>query len=203
MNDQELTSAVKQQFASIRMSTPLDSIAVRGQALSTRRRLRALAGACATLGTASALAVMALPPAASTVPATLTAWTVAKAPDGTVTVTIRDLRDPARLQARLRMDGIPASVTSFNKPTPACGSPRRPVSDLKGIFSAPPRDRNEQVIVIHPSALPPGVGVQLRAAWETGPRGLSSANDSGRGHHRPTQVALGLGLVGTSPACTG
>ena len=46
----------------------------------------------------------------------LGAWTVVKQTDGTVSVTIRGLRDPAGLQRRLREDGIPASVTFFGQP---------------------------------------------------------------------------------------
>ena len=39
-------------------------------------------------------------------------------PDGTIYVTINELKDPAGLQSTLRADGVPASVTFFG---PHCG----------------------------------------------------------------------------------
>ncbi len=46
----------------------------------------------------------------STSPARLAAWTVVKQPDGSVKVTLHEIRDPARLQHILRADGIPAKI---------------------------------------------------------------------------------------------
>jgi DNA-directed RNA polymerase specialized sigma24 family protein len=40
--------------------------------------------------------------------------------DGLVDVTIRELRDPAGLQSKLRADGVPASVTFSGQPNPSC-----------------------------------------------------------------------------------
>ncbi len=40
--------------------------------------------------------------------------------DGTIAVTIRELRDPAGLQSRLRADGVPASVSFFGQQNPSC-----------------------------------------------------------------------------------
>jgi hypothetical protein len=44
---------------------------------------------------------------------------VTKDPGGVIDVTIRELKDPAGLEARMRADGVPANV-SFSGPNPAC-----------------------------------------------------------------------------------
>lgn len=48
------------------------------------------------------------------------AWTVASQPNGSIQVTVSELRDPAGLQSKLRADGIPASVTFSGEANPAC-----------------------------------------------------------------------------------
>ena len=55
----------------------------------------------------------------STGTAQLTAWTVTRQADGNITITIRQLKDPAGLQATLRADGVPASVTFARQQNPA------------------------------------------------------------------------------------
>lgn len=50
----------------------------------------------------------------------LAAWTVTKLPDGNISVTVRQLQDPAGLQSTLRSDGVPASVTFGQQTNPAC-----------------------------------------------------------------------------------
>jgi hypothetical protein len=47
------------------------------------------------------------------------AWLVAKQPNGTIALTVRELSDAAGLQRTLRADGIPASVTFASHPS-AC-----------------------------------------------------------------------------------
>jgi len=191
VNDQDLMTMMAEPYAGLRMTTPLDSIAGRGRALRRRRRLPALAGALAASGASITLAVSALLPASGPVPAALAAWTVTRAPDGTVTVTIRELRDPAGLQRTLRADGVPAVVYSPTGPDPACHSPARSAGKaLNRVYSFPRHRGNEDFMVIHPAALPPHTGVALAAMW-------------GQPHHRGTLSALETGLVATSKACTG
>jgi hypothetical protein len=81
------------------------------------------------------LAVTALTPASHQAghhaTAQLAAWTVTKLAGGNVSVTIRELKDPAGLQRRLRSDGVPASVTFARQQNPACrpypgGTPGQP-----------------------------------------------------------------------------
>ncbi len=54
----------------------------------------------------------ALAPASHHPRVQLTAWTVAKQADGDVTVSIFKLSDPAALQAKLRAEGVPASIVT-------------------------------------------------------------------------------------------
>lgn len=66
------------------------------------------------------LAVTAALPSSYQPSAQLTAWTVTKQADGTISVTIRELSDAAGLEHSLRADGVPATVTFDNQPNPSC-----------------------------------------------------------------------------------
>jgi hypothetical protein len=121
MNDSELITAVRESFTGVHSDTGVEQIISRGRAMRARRRVPVLAAALAVTAGA-AVGVTALTPAqhqASRPPgAQLAAWTVVKRADGTVSVTIRQLRDPAGLQRRLRADGVPATVTFSGGTTP-------------------------------------------------------------------------------------
>ena len=113
MNDDELITILREQRDKVPMNTPVEQIISRGRAVRARRRVPVVAGA---LGAAAAVAIavsVALPAShpASGPRAQLTAWTVDRQADGSIRVTIRELRDPAGLQRTLRADGVPASVT--------------------------------------------------------------------------------------------
>ena len=185
MNDEELMTMVREQRSSVPMTTPVEQIINRGRAVRTRRRIPGIAGALAGAA-AAALAVAALLPAGHQpgrpLPAQLDAWTVVRHADGTVVVTVRQLRDPAGLQRTLRADGVPATVTFFGHQPRACHRYSADQALMNKVFgeSGPP-------LVIHPSALPDGTGVQLSPL------------------HHPTgaPIALAAGLVHTSPQCTG
>jgi len=101
---------------------------------------------------------------------------------GTIYVTVRQLRDAAGLQRRLRADGVPASVTFFGREPRACQpypADRAVVGKVFGGHGPP--------LVIHPAALPSGAGVQLNP-----------------GHYAPgAPIALAFGLVRASSGCTG
>jgi hypothetical protein len=155
------------------------------------RWLRAgMAAAAVTLAATAAITVTALLPAGHPASppqpgAQLAAWTVVRHGDGTVTVTIRQLRDPAGLQRRLRADGIPASVTF-------CGQLPRSCQRYAGlsqalvnrVFSGRQQGRFP-VMVIHPAALPHGAGVAINPP------------------DQPPVVRVAIGLVHASPRCTG
>jgi hypothetical protein len=141
-------------------------------------------------------------------PARLVAWTVQHTSGGAIKVTIRDLRDAAGLQAQLRTDGVPANVAflpdSFTPTTgsgaipPSCDAPQLSdkanaslqekiitLGDASAIIS------HGAVLVIHPSAIPAGIGVFIKA--------FAAADDTTTG----PVLALETGLVQASPLCTG
>ena len=74
----------------------------------TRRRLAIGVALAAAAG--AAVAVVGLPGSPNH-GGTGAAWAVTKHPDGSLTVTIKNYRDPAGLQAKLREAGLPATVT--------------------------------------------------------------------------------------------
>jgi hypothetical protein len=186
MTDDDLITLVREQRGSVPMTTPVEEIIGRGRALRARRRIPGVAGALAAAA-AAALAVTALLPvghqAGRQPPAQLAAWTVTKQADGTITVTVRQLRDPQGLQRRLRADGVPASVTFFGHEPRACQRyPKMSAALMAEVFG-----RHGPPLVIHPKNLPHGAGVQLNP-----------------GHYpRGAPIALAAGLVRASPDCTG
>jgi hypothetical protein len=197
MNDSELITAVRESVTGVHTATPVDQIEHRGRALRGRRRLPGLAAVMA-LAAGAALAANALVssgqhPASSQLPAQLAAWTVTRQADGNIRVTIRELRDPAGLQRTLRADGVPASVTFLGQLNLAC----RPYQggDLlwSRVYKLPGGDDNLRVVVIHPSGLPSGAGVQIGAGTHhhlAPPGGIRHA-------------FVALSLVQRSPRCTG
>jgi hypothetical protein len=187
MNDSELATAVRKSVADVHTTTPVEQILSRGRAVRARRRIPGVAAALAVV-TGAALAAMTLLPGshqASHRPAVqLAVWTVTKQADGTVRVTIPvtigELRNPAGLQSTLRADGVPASVTPLGQENPSCRRyPARPTllhrvisfafevprHPLQGSQANMPNPQLVAVILIHPSALPSGTGVQFASTF--------------------------------------
>jgi hypothetical protein len=210
VND-DLLTIIKDRLAGVRdslgeayPSIPASEIVARARRSRLRRRLiPGMAGVLA-LAVAAALAVTTLAPAshqASHHPGVqLAAWTVVTQPGGNVSVIIRELRDPAGLQRRLRADGVPATVTSLNQLNLAChpwpGAALHGMSTPAGnaLFNKVfPQDPGApaNVIVIRLSALPHGGGVQLAAGFSPHPPPGGAS------------VRIGAGLVQASPQCTG
>jgi hypothetical protein len=201
VNDSNAVDTVRDSLTTARgslpevhMTTPLDTIVRHGRARRRRRRLAGLAGA-AVVAVGTVLAVTALLPASH--PAgrqprvQLAAWTVAKQPGGIVHITVRELRDPAGLQAALRADGVPASVSFGNGQQTAC----RPYPGGGFMTSANPALINSvfpgQGVNIRPSALPSGTGVLLAFLQ--------------RSHPQPglPVIAIEAAVVQASQQCTG
>jgi hypothetical protein len=159
MSDAEVLSAVRDTLSAMPLAGPPDVEAVmaRGRA---RRRRRLIPGVTGTLAVAAgaALAVTALAPAAPPAsrqtshqagrqPAVgLAAWTVTRLADGDISLTIRELKDPAGLQSTLRADGVPANVTFRDQQSPACRPypggtipwpPQPPTPLLRQVFPKP------------------------------------------------------------------
>ena len=147
----------------VHMDTPVEQIVRRGRAVRARRRLPGVAGAAAAVAGA-VLAGTTLLPAGHPSGVRLAAWTVTRQANGTIKVTIRELRDPAGLQSKLRADGIPASVTFSSKPNPACQEyPGKWDLNKAGVQSP---SSGPYVLTIHPSALPRGAGVQIGGKFD-------------------------------------
>lgn len=178
-------------------------------------RLAAAAALPATAVLAAALAVSASHSGSRTPdvgPARLAAWTVQHTSGDAIKVTIRDLRDAAGLQTQLRSDGVPANVMflpdSFTPTTSpsaipkSCDEPQLSdkaaagleekiidFSDAAALSSAV--NSGGAVLVIHPSAIPAGIGVFIKA--------FAAADGTKNG----PVLALQTDLVQTSPQCTG
>jgi len=136
VNDDDLITLMKQPLDGVHMTLPLDQVTRRGRAVRTRRhRQHGLTGAAVLAASAITAAALLVPgghpaaPGGHPVTAQLAAWTVTKDPDGGITVTVSQMRDPAGLQATLRADGIPVRVTFdplrwMTQPLPAgCTAP--------------------------------------------------------------------------------
>jgi hypothetical protein len=220
MNDTELITAVRESVADVRVTTPVAQVARRGRALRARRRIPRVAGVLVVAG-GVALAVTALLPSGHSglvsaghpgrhpAGVRLAAWTVTRQPNGDIDVTINQLKDPAGLQATLRADGLPVSVTFSGSMLSASCQPYQ-----AGTLRAVTQIRGDG-LVIDPSALPSGAGVAIFDAAGTGLAPSPSGTTPTLGRTPPTHPALtgplqtaldgplAVGLVYASPQCTG
>jgi hypothetical protein len=195
--------------------------------LTWRSRGKAGFGITAVAAAAAAAAILAITssptpshPAASH-PATghgarLASYAVSRQADGGIQVSFfGEMRDPAGLQATLRADGVPASVTFIGQQNPACqvipgpvlnGKPQGPAAVARvvtwtggGSKTTPAKTPPPLVMTIHPSALPSGVGLQI-AVMRGIPAGPSGPWPYPKGSGHPTDEES---LVQASPQCTG
>jgi hypothetical protein len=221
MNDNELSTAVRESVADVHSATPVAQIISRGRALRARRRIPGVAGVL-TVAAGSALAVTTLLPSghpglSSSHPGShpasvrLAAWTVAKQANGDIDVTINQLKDPAGLQATLRADGLPVTVSFTGQMLSASCQPYRVSRSTLRTVAQFHRD----YLAIDPSALPSGTGV---AIYDEAGRGLDrspSGTTAPHGVTPPTHPAVGgplltaingplaVGLVYSGQQCTG
>jgi hypothetical protein len=224
MNDNELSTAVRESVADIYSATPVAQIVSRGRAVRARRRIPVVAGAL-TVAAGTALAVTTLLPGGQAglssgrvaLPAdhpasvTLAAWTVAKRANGDIDVTINQLKDPAGLQATLRADGLPVSV-SFSGPvvSASCQPFEASMSTLRAVGQF-----RSDGLTIDPSALPSGTGLAIFDEPGTGldqnPSGTTPTHGGTPPTHPPlrgplltgTNGPLAVSLVYASQQCTG
>ena len=168
MTDTEMIELVRQ---GTRVSNPtaLAQIEVAGRRRRRNRRLGATAAA-ATAVVAAALIIPAALPTSGPI-RTPTAWAVERTSPDTITITIKDLRDPNGLQRALRGDGLAATV-SYGA-SPPCNY--APVGFKPGVKAFTQRSAPGaiEVVEIHPSALLPGTNVFI---WIGG----NAVKDSGQ-----------------------
>jgi hypothetical protein len=222
MHDDELITVLREQRGKVSMTTSLEQIISRGRAVRARRRVPVAAAAVGTAAAATVVASVALPAgnlaaaghAASRHGAHLAAYTVSRDADGTIQVAFFGvMRHPAALQHTLRADGVPASVTFIGQQNPACQAYPAPGPQPFGRYPkhhpkpfAGPLSRvvgspfhNTPGMIIHPSALPSGAGLQI-AVMRGIPPGPAGPWPYPKGSGHPvTEVSL----VKASAQCTG
>jgi hypothetical protein len=218
MNDDDIATALRDSVTGVHMTIPTGHIIDRGRAIRAQRRVPGITAGALVLVAGAGISVTAIHTTGHHQPTVqLAAWTVVKEPDGNVTVTLRDLKDIAGLQRKLRADGVPASVTSRGHQNPSCRpypasravldkvfrQPQPPAKrhtwSAKSAKSVPINPLNVKVLLIHPSSLPAGTGVQLDFT-------LGRPHPPLRSRHAIRFVpifAAGPSLVYASAHCTG
>jgi hypothetical protein len=183
MNDDELAAAVQESVRGAHLNIPAEQIVHRSRAIRARRRMPALAGGltAAAAVTAAALVLTSGPAAAPGQHAVghartvvTAAWTVRKAADGTVTVSLRQYANPAGLQQTLRADGVTAIVRQIPlapRTTILGRAVARPACMYAATDRAPLAVQHAAVtwmgptvpalFIIHPGAMPPGSALFL------------------------------------------
>jgi hypothetical protein len=154
--DEMLYDRMRAGFESVRMTGELDEVTSRGGVLRRRRRAGASAGAFLAV---AALAVAFNLPASE--PLELVAWSVAPEPDGTVSLTIRELADADGLSATLKRVGVPARVDFLPAGSPPCDHDREGRPELHRVLK-PERGRDGEIRYrIRPAAMPAGTALHL------------------------------------------
>ena len=183
MSDTEVLRTASDSLSAIPMANPPEVAAVTARGRAHRRhRLSAVAGlsvAGAAVGIALALGltgVLSRAPAPGTI--RTAAFTLVSNSNGTATLTIspKELLDPAALQSDLAQYGIPAKVTtgSFCSSDPApAGFSQVVSSSPAGPSTATPQPVIHPTITIDPAAMPAGTELSV------GDFQLSSGQDSG------------------------
>jgi len=184
--EESAREGMRQLTATLRVSPDLAARTCERHRQRTRHKLTALATGTAAVAAGAAVAVTALIPASRQSGAQLAAWTVVKQADDNVYVTIRQFRDPAGLQARLRGDGVPASVTFTGQGNPAC-QPYPYQTGLLGKVVSVRLEGRQPLTIIHLSTLPSGAGLRFASSIQ----------------HHGTDENVDLELVQASPQCTG
>jgi hypothetical protein len=223
MDDRDVVSTVRDSFAGIRMTVPVEKVTRRTRRLRARRRLIGLAGAAALASVLALIAIGVMPRIPASVgshthTARLAAWSVVRQRDGGVMITLRKLDDPAALQRTLRGDGIPVKVVFEgsniydSEKVPGCtylpklmapppGSIPRWPPLVRRIFFGPHYGypASPYTFWIYRAAIPRGVGVAILVS-EGSPR---LSNSHPRGVDAFGVNGFAFDLVKANPGCTG
>jgi hypothetical protein len=104
----DLVLAMRDELDQVRMRRPAEALIATGRARQARRWLSGITATLAALAVGLSLGVGGQ--ATARVHVNTVDWSVNTNPDGTVTVTTRNVSDPARLQRVLAEAGVPAIV---------------------------------------------------------------------------------------------
>jgi hypothetical protein len=163
MNDDDMLAAMrssltgtKDALTHVHMNQRPETIMARARGRRLRRSLPGVGAGCLALGIGLALALSGGHPAAPSgspvarpVHVNLAAWSVNTSSSGLVKVTIRELKDPARLSETLADAGVPVVLTSGR----VCTSGDQ--QQLSRVARKLP-GRDDLVIRINPKAMPAG-----------------------------------------------
>lgn len=129
MNDNDdVLALIKASLAPIQMKTAPEAVLSRGRSLRRRKHVARLTGggvlALAALGAGLAVPALSAGPSGASEQATLAAWTVSRQADGSINVSIRQLRDLPALRSRLAADGARATISDSTLTLPrGCVAP--------------------------------------------------------------------------------
>jgi hypothetical protein len=128
MHDDDTLAATRSSLASIKdsltdvhMDRPPEAIIAQARGRRLRRGLAGISAGGLALGIGLALTLSSNPSAARTVHVNLEAWSVNATSAGLVKVTIRQLKDPARLSQTLADAGVPVRLTFGRVCSPVSG----------------------------------------------------------------------------------
>jgi hypothetical protein len=122
--------------------------------------------------------------------------------NGDIEVTISGLQNPADLQGTLRNDGLPVNVTFSGHARSPCQAYLASPAVMNAIVRF--TSKSEVFLVINPSALPRGAGVEIEVEPQQGSYRLPPWPTTGNGPqtHARGGVEVSVGLVSASQQCT-
>ena len=175
MNDDDMLVAmrnsltsIKDSLADVHLDQPPDAIIARARGRRLRRGLPGITAAALALAAGLAVTFPGSSPADKGVHVNLAAWSVNTTSAGQVDVTIRQLKDPARLRQTLALAGVPVVLTSGRVCDGEAG-------DLSKVIRkhADPRD---VFLTITPAAMPAGTELVIGiGTLHDGPRSWPAA----------------------------
>jgi hypothetical protein len=198
MNDDDLMTTVREEFAPIHMDVAAATIMARGRATRRLRRSQIAAGVLA-VGLGAGLGVPALTSEkaggnAAAGATTLAAWTVTRQANGSVTITIREMRDLPALDAKLAAAGAQVSFGHGSWTPPAgCLAPQADQSATNSALAFHDLPQS-YYLVAQPTKIPAGDMVRVSVAEGNGPGIAGSAGS-------PTLPGLYIYMVHDVPRC--